>query len=184
MVKHLTEQKKFLAFIKSAKETSPPFGRHTQYYLDIYERFHLGKWFQSWNWAVFLLSFFDIDYYWFLYRRMYLNALFIFLLRTAFVKSLILVMEKVNLGPYLPKVSIYLFKMILSLGLGVFANAIYFKFVKKEMYFVKKTQGTGPNWILPSTLLMIQVTYLSLILRLLADQPETLKKLIQGFYLS
>ncbi|MEI8320786.1 MAG: hypothetical protein WCG05_02090 [Alphaproteobacteria bacterium] len=184
MVKHSTEQKKFLAFIKSAKETNPPFGPDTRYYLDLYEHFRLGKWFQSWNWAVFLLSFFDLDYYWFLYRRMYWNAFFLFLGRTTFIVSLIFALQKVNLGPYLPKIIIYLFRMILSLGLGVFANALYFKFVKRKMYSVKPGQGLGPNPILPIIVLMIQIAYLSMIFRLLIDQPEAFKKLLQGFYFS
>jgi len=142
----------FFRLVKESSETMSSMGRSTRYYMNTYEDFHKEKkCFPSWNWASFLSALFGAELVWMIYRRMYFYAFlyFFFLFLLTNVGFLILYFVNKNLSPDLKsmllqkfsdkdflffslKVVLWVIKLPIILGFGVWGNALYFKFLEKE----------------------------------------------------
>lgn len=144
----------FFRLVKEPAENQSTIGRSTRYYLNVYDHFASPKtWFPSWNWASFLSALFGVELVWLVYRRMYVYAGLYFLLlfvltNLGFVGLYFL---NKNLSPELKtfllqkfsdkdflffslKMVLWLIKLPFILMFGVFGNALYFKFLKKEAH--------------------------------------------------
>ena len=102
--------------------------RNTGYYLGHFERFDQGgKITLTWNWPAFIFSFF-----WLVYRGMYGYAWLYFILAIL-----------------LYYISSYLYVIVAFIAFPLFANAIYFRFLKNR--FEKIRQGAQPGSMVADT---------------------------------
>lgn len=142
----------FFRLVKEPAETQAMMGRATRYYLAIYDHFSTPKkWFASWNWASFLSAMFGTEVVWMVYRRMYLYAALYFVVLFALTNVGLIgiyflnkhlsadiktfLVEKFADKDFLIfslKMVLWLIKLPFILAFGVFGNALYFRFLRKE----------------------------------------------------
>lgn len=174
------DSQKFLAYLKGGRYQTD---RHTQYYIDLYQRFGLNQTgFLSWNWSVFFLALFDNELYWFLYRRMYLYAVIGFFLKTFFVGGILFIGANWHGEVLFFKFSGGLFRMAVSLFLGVFSSAIYFHFLKKKMTRYQEVVRPGTDFMTPTIFFLVQTAYTSMVFSYLKHNPQVLGSLLGQFF--
>ncbi len=172
------EQKKFFAFIKHIKEHDHPLTQATAYYQDLYNRFGVGKWFLSWNWSAFLWEMVGLPFVWFFYRRMYFNGLIISLLQTLSMHAIIWTSAYMGWDFFFVRIGVRLLNMVASLALGVFANALYFHFIKSRMTDPQaKVPPGGTNWMVGFIIGAIFLIYLNMLLH----NPDLMPAELRGF---
>lgn len=179
MHKNPTEQKKFFAFIKSQREHHVPLTSETRYYQNLYNDFGLGKFFPSWNWSVFFLALVGVEHYWFFYRRMYMFGSVWYVLKSLLLGTLFL--AAYHLGVFQVKIIISLLKMAITLGLGVYANALYFAFLKRK---IKKKNivlpVSGTNWVAPLILILAELTIVLTVFVFIKFSSPEIKELMEN----
>jgi type II secretory pathway pseudopilin PulG len=129
---------------KSLNESSDDFykaiiGNNNQvYYLRIFKNFDKkGRVEISWNWSAFFVSF-----YWFLYRKMWRNALIYFFLPyfVAFIVGLVLSVTgapSTLLDEVLDVMSVFLYLPLIFLVVPMFANGLYYQHCNKKIIEAK-----------------------------------------------
>lgn len=118
-------------------------GPFTTYYLNVYDHAGEKKLFLSWNWTCFFLSFFELEFLWFFYRRMYGLAV-LFLCGHSFFT---LIGLKLGLffshlfGPIAVRVCLWVFRLLFTFGFSVSANALYLNFIQNLINRGVKKKG-------------------------------------------
>lgn len=93
-------------------------GKNSDYYLRKFEEIQITGNKISWNWPAFFIS-----GYWLLYRKMYIQAL-------------IMILGSMVLG-CIPFIG-WLVPIALPIGMGMYANALYFDHINKKMIEINK----------------------------------------------
>lgn len=165
--------------VKEPEETQSHMGRATRYYMHIFDHFYKAKqWFQSWNWAAFLAALMGAELVWMIYRRMYRYALFYFMglmlfsygvvgLIYFFNHSLSLEVKQFILSKFADqdflfvtlRILLWLVKMPLVIGFGLWGNALYFKFLAQQSKKTDKPKS-GVSTIAAGTVCLLLVATL------------------------
>lgn len=138
--------------VKEPEETQSHMGRATRYYMHIFDHFYKpNRWFQSWNWASFVASLMGAELVWMIYRRMYRYALFYFIALMVLSYGVVGLIYLFNhsVSPEMKnfivskfadqdflfmtlRILLWLVKMPLVIGFGLWGNALYFKFLAQQ----------------------------------------------------
>lgn len=111
-----------------------------RYYLPKFERFAAGGGLISWNWPAFFVSFF-----WLLYRKMWLLAVFYWFLPIPVFMLLFLVSMFTSFWVYAAAAIIYWLAIFVVLPL--YADALYWRHVKKQVELTRRSMASSASAI-------------------------------------
>ena len=156
----LSRRYSFFKLIKQPRETYESMGPFTSYYLSIFDRHGDKPWFLSWNWVAFVSSFWGAEILWLLYRRMYVNALAVSMLRSVYALLALKVIGVAGSigGPILARSIYWVSHFAFVFGFTVIANALYFQFLGKKI--AQRVEKKGVDIVVPLLLLGFYFYYL------------------------